>query len=73
MGSDVRQHQCSVLQYIGEMCRYALSAPAHDDDASSGLRIAIGNGLRPDIWAQFQERFGIGRINEFYGATEGAR
>jgi len=35
------------------------------------VRIAVGNGLRADIWAQFQERFGIARIGEFYGATEG--
>jgi fatty-acyl-CoA synthase len=35
------------------------------------LKIAIGNGLRPEIWARFQERFKIPRIMEFYGATEG--
>src|SRR6185312_3462233 len=28
-------------------------------------------GLRPEIWRQFQERFAIPRIVEFYGATEG--
>ena len=31
----------------------------------------IGNGLRPDIWMQFKNRFGINRIHEFYGASEG--
>ena len=33
-------------------------------------RIAIGNGLRPEIWEQFQERFNVPEIGEFYGATE---
>ena len=36
------------------------------------LRIAIGNGLRPDVWMKFKKRFGIKRIGEFYAATEGA-
>lgn len=31
----------------------------------------FGNGLRPQIWKQFQDRFGIKQISEFYGATEG--
>ena len=35
------------------------------------LRLAIGNGLRPDIWVDFQKRFNIDVIGEFYAATEG--
>ena len=31
----------------------------------------MGNGLRPDIWEAFQERFGVPVVREFYGATEG--
>lgn len=31
----------------------------------------MGNGMRPNIWRQFQERFGVMNIGEFYGATEG--
>src|SRR5262249_31762113 len=41
------------------------------DDRDHRVRIAVGNGLRADIWEQFQQRFGIARIGEFYGATEG--
>jgi hypothetical protein len=48
--------QCTVMQYIGEMCRYAVATPPHDEDASSGVRLAIGNGLRSDVWPQFQVR-----------------
>jgi fatty-acyl-CoA synthase len=34
-------------------------------------RIAVGNGLRGDIWEAFAGRFAIPRILEFYAATEG--
>jgi fatty-acyl-CoA synthase len=69
---DVRANDCNTLQYIGEMCRFAITAPPSADDAASGIKKAIGNGLRPDVWPVFQERFGIERIYEFYAATEGA-
>ena len=42
-----------------------------DRDQDHSVRLAVGNGLRPDIWAEFQNRFGIGKILEFYGATDG--
>ncbi|KAB7496745.1 Long-chain fatty acid transport protein 1 [Armadillidium nasatum] len=31
----------------------------------------FGNGVRPQIWNEFTERFNMPRIAEFYGATEG--
>ena len=31
----------------------------------------FGNGLRKEIWGEFQKRFNVERIAEFYGATEG--
>lgn len=37
----------------------------------TGLRLALGNGMRPDVWEEFQHRFGISNIYEFYGSTEG--
>jgi len=33
--------------------------------------VAVGNGLRPQIWEEFQTRFRIKQIGEFYGSTEG--
>ena len=35
------------------------------------MRGCVGNGLRPEVWEPFQERFRIPQIVEFYGATEG--
>ena len=69
--SDCTQHEATVFQYIGELCRYLLAAPAHADETRHRLRLAIGNGLRADVWPAFQERFRIPRVIEFYGATEG--
>ena len=34
--------------------------------------MACGNGLRPDVWRPFQDRFQIPQIFEFYAATEGS-
>jgi citronellyl-CoA synthetase len=31
----------------------------------------MGNGLRPDVWHEFKERFGVRRVSEFYGSSEG--
>ncbi|XP_077988218.1 long-chain fatty acid transport protein 2-like [Glandiceps talaboti] len=67
---DCRRHNVTVFVYIGEICRYLLSAPKSPGDNCHSVRLAYGNGLRPDIWKQFQERFHIPVIGEIYGATE---
>lgn len=69
--SDIIRHNCSLFFYIGEVCRYLVNAPPSPLDRQHGIRLICGNGLRPDIWQKFSERFGIRRIREFYGATEG--
>jgi fatty-acyl-CoA synthase len=69
--SDCRENEVTSFQYIGELCRYLLNAPEHPDERRHRVRVCLGNGLRPEIWERFQERFGIPRIIEFYGATEG--
>jgi fatty-acyl-CoA synthase len=67
---DCRSNRVTVFQYIGELCRYLLGVPGSADDRQHDVRCAVGNGLRPDIWEEFQHRFGISEIREFYGATE---
>ena len=69
--TDVRRFEATSFQYIGEFCRYLLNVPADPRDGEHRLSFCIGNGLRPDIWEEFQKRFRIPRIVEFYGATEG--
>lgn len=69
--SDIREHGATCFIYIGELCRYLLSTPASADDHDTPLTRMMGNGLRPDVWLEFKQRFGIKRITEFYGASEG--
>ncbi|MEC8497759.1 MAG: long-chain-acyl-CoA synthetase, partial [Pseudomonadota bacterium] len=68
---DVHKYKVTIFQYIGELCRYLLNAPYHKHEKDHNLRVVSGNGLRPDIWDNFKERFKITNILEFYGATEG--
>ena len=69
--ADCARYRPTVFQYIGELCRYLVNAPPSSHERDHSLRLAIGNGLGVDIWQEFQTRFAIPRIIEFYGATEG--
>jgi len=68
--NDVHNHNATVFIYIGELCRYLLNAPPQAKEKGHKLRVAVGNGLRESIWHEFQRRFGIPLVREFYGATE---
>jgi fatty-acyl-CoA synthase len=68
---DVAKHECTAFIYIGELCRYLLNSPPHPKETEHKLRVACGNGLRPDIWLDFKQRFKIPQILEWYAATEG--
>ena len=60
-----------VAQYIGELCRYLLAQPERPAERKHKLQLMYGNGLRPQIWKQFVDRFNIPNIGELYGSTEG--
>ena len=62
---------CTLFQYIGELCRFLMRSPSHPWETDHRLRLCCGNGLRPDIWRAFEQRFRLPRILEFYAATEG--
>ncbi len=68
---DVRDSRCTLFQYIGELPRYLVNAPSSTTETEHRLRIACGNGLRPEVWQAFQDRFKIPRILEYYASTEG--
>ncbi|KAM5237425.1 long-chain fatty acid transport protein 5 isoform 1-T1 [Ctenodactylus gundi] len=68
---DCRKHGVTVIQYVGEILRYLCNVPQRPEDGTHRVRLAVGNGLRADIWETFQKRFGPIRIVEFYGSTEG--
>uniref|UniRef100_A0AAY4DJL7 long-chain-fatty-acid--CoA ligase n=1 Tax=Denticeps clupeoides TaxID=299321 RepID=A0AAY4DJL7_9TELE len=68
---DCRRHNVTVVQYIGEILRYLCNSPKKDNDKDHKVRLAIGNGLRADVWKEFLNRFGDIEIREFYASTEG--
>ena len=68
---EIRQQGCTCFIYVGELCRYLNNTPERPDDADTPLVTMMGNGLRPDVWPTFKKRFGLQRITEFYGASEG--
>ena len=66
----MQRYNATAIIYIGELCRYLVNTPTSPAEANNPMRVALGNGLRPDVWEPFQKRFGIADIREFYGATE---
>ncbi|MDR3462920.1 MAG: long-chain-acyl-CoA synthetase [Beijerinckiaceae bacterium] len=69
---EVAAWDCTIFQYIGELCRYLVNQPARAMERAHRLRLCCGNGLRADIWDAFRSRFAIPRLLEFYAATEGS-
>ena len=69
--NDVTRWDCTMFQYIGEFCRYLLHAAPSSKDVNHRIRLACGNGMAPDVWDEFKDRFRIPRILEFYASTEG--
>jgi fatty-acyl-CoA synthase len=55
-------------QYVGEICRFLLSAPATDSDREHSLR-KMAEPASPEIWQQWTSRFGaVFQIYEGWGA-----
>jgi fatty-acyl-CoA synthase len=69
---DVTEERCTLFQYIGELCRYLVNAPANVQETAHSLRLCCGNGLHGEIWETFQKRFRIPQILEYYASTEGS-
>jgi len=68
---DIHKYKATGFGYVGEICKYLLNAPVHHLEKNNTLTKMIGNGLRPDIWQSFKDRFQIEQISEFYASSEG--
>ena len=68
---EVQKYGCTIFFYVGELCRYLVTQPPCPEEKNNPLDRVFGNGLRPDVWDEFKNRFGIDRVCEFYGASEG--
>ena len=56
--NDCIKYNCTSAQYIGEICRYLLAQPVKVEDKQHKVRMVYGNGLRPQIWNEFKNRYG---------------
>ena len=68
---EIIRNDCTMFAYIGELCRYLLATPPTHHDTAHRVRLCFGNGLRPDVFTAFRDRFKLPHILEFYAATEG--
>ncbi len=68
---EIVAENCTMFVYIGELCRYLANQPEHELERAHKIRMIFGNGLRPDVWNEMLDRFKVGEVLEFYGATEG--
>lgn len=69
--NDCIKYNATCAQYIGELCRYLLATKPSEADTKHQVQIMFGNGLRPQLWNEFVNRFKVKQIGEFYGSTEG--
>lgn len=68
---DIRDSESTIFVYVGETARYLLAPPPSPQDRNHNVRCMYGNGLRPDVWEQFRDRFGVPDVGEFFSSTEG--
>jgi citronellyl-CoA synthetase len=67
---EVQKYQTTLFIYVGELCRYLAMQPECPEEKNNPIRSMLGNGLRPDVWGKFRNRFAVKRICEIYGASE---
>jgi len=68
---DAVRFKATMFTYVGELCRFLLTQDECPEETQHKIRVIMGNGLRPEVWTPFVERFNIPSVIEFYGATEG--
>ena len=68
---DVQKFDASAIGYVGELCRYLMDAPPSALEKGHRVKKMIGNGMRPNIWNKFKQRFGIEEVLELYASSEG--
>ncbi|KAF2227199.1 putative very-long-chain acyl-CoA synthetase family protein [Elsinoe ampelina] len=68
---ELRDSRATTFVYVGETARYLVNAPPSPRDRDHRVKSVWGNGMRPDVWERFRDRFGIPTIVEFFNSTEG--
>tara|TARA_B100000614_G_C14553337_1_gene494729 strand:+ start:1333 stop:3141 length:1809 start_codon:yes stop_codon:yes gene_type:complete len=68
---EAQKFNTTAFVYVGELCRYLSFQDPCDEEINNPISKMVGNGLRPDLWDCFRNRFKVERICEIYGASEG--
>ena len=68
---EAKKYNTTAFVYVGELCRYLSFQEPTEQELNNPVSKMVGNGLRPDLWDCFRNRFGVERIIEIYGASEG--
>lgn len=66
---EARLYGATVVFYAGEMGRRLLERPVVAGERRHAVRLFAGSGMRADVWARLEERFGVG-VLELYASTE---
>jgi putative long chain acyl-CoA synthase len=66
--ANARRVGATVVFYAGEMLRALLFERPGRGDHTLPIRLFAGSGMRPELAARLQERFGVG-VMEFYAGT----
>jgi len=69
--NDARKYRATTIGYVGELCRYLIDQPPSATDRDNAVLKMIGNGLRPGVWSEFKQRFGVNHMCELYAASDG--
>ena len=68
---EASEFNTTLFVYVGELCRYLANQEPNEFEENNPIRAMVGNGLRPDLWDAFRDRFNVEMICEIYGASEG--
>ena len=68
---EAQKFNTTAFVYVGELCRYLSFQKECEEEKNNPISKMVGNGLRPDLWHCFRNRFKVERICEIYGASEG--
>ena len=68
--SEAQKFNTTAFVYVGELCRYLSFQEPCAEEVNNPISKMVGNGLRPDLWDTFRNRFNVERICEIYGASE---
>lgn len=68
---EVSESRSTRILYVGELLRFLLATAPGEYDHKHNVLVAAGNGLQKDVWVEFQRRFNVPEIREFYRSTEG--